>query len=75
MKEGDGLWSKILKVRYGLGIREVTCFDSTWWRDLGKLDGGNTLKEGRLVRGMARKLGKGGILSFGMTFGWGEKDL
>lgn len=46
-------------MRYGSrgGFSEVVGSTSVWWRDLVKLDGRGSLREGWLSRGMVRKLG------------------
>lgn len=75
--EGRGLWFKGLKVRYGAGsvFREAGGQDSAWWRDLGRLDGSNSPKEGWLSKGVVRKLGNGRDILFWNEIWVGEEKL
>lgn len=66
LRESEGLWYRVLKVRYGQGssFREAQGRDSTWWRDLWRLEGRDSSNEGWLTRGIVRKLGNGREICF-----------
>lgn len=67
------LWSRILRVRYGVPCTWTSSWQgktieggegSYWWNDLGRLEGEKSIKPGWLSNGLSRVVGNGESLPF-----------